>query len=159
MKRILVALDYDLSAQKVAETGYAFGKSMNAEVTLIHVLAETLYYMPLEYSPVMGFTGFSDAGLIEPIDLDELKRNAQLFLDASKEHLGDSNIKTMIAEGNFAEAILKTAVDTGADIIVAGSHSRGGLEKLLMGSITEKLIHDTTIPLLIVPTKKTKEPS
>ncbi len=154
MKKILIALDYDPTAEKVAETGYALAKSMNATVVLLHVLADTMYYMPLEYSPVMGFSGMAPVDLIQPLDLDELKKGAQLFLEASKQHLGDAAIQTIVVEGEFAEAILDTALEQGADIIVAGSHSRNALEKILMGSVTEKLLHDSSIPLFIVPTKK-----
>ena len=39
-------------------------------------------------------------------------------------------------------------------VIVAGSHRRSGLEKILTGSVTEKLLHDSKIPLFIIPTKK-----
>jgi nucleotide-binding universal stress UspA family protein len=41
-----------------------------------------------------------------------------------------------------------------ADVIVIGSHSRKWLENIVMGSVTEKVLHHTSIPLLIVPTKK-----
>jgi nucleotide-binding universal stress UspA family protein len=44
MKRILIALDYDPSAQKVAETGLSFAKAMKAEITLLHVLANQQDY-------------------------------------------------------------------------------------------------------------------
>jgi nucleotide-binding universal stress UspA family protein len=38
------------------------------------------------------------------------------------------------------------------DIIVMGSHSRSGLEKMLMGSVTEKVLHQSSVPVLIIPT-------
>lgn len=38
MNKILIALDYDPSAQKVAETGFSFAKAMKAEITLLHVM-------------------------------------------------------------------------------------------------------------------------
>jgi nucleotide-binding universal stress UspA family protein len=57
MKNILIALDYDPSAEKIAEAGYALAKAIGAKVTLIHVIADSAYYSTLEYSPVMGYTG------------------------------------------------------------------------------------------------------
>lgn len=154
MKKILIALDYDPSAQKVAETGYQLAKQMNAEVLLIHVLAETSYYMPLEYATVMGFTGIPQGSMLESIDSDSLIKGATSFLESSKKHLADDAIDTMVVEGNFAEAILKTAESENASIIVVGSHSRSAFEKILTGSVTEKLLHDSTLPLFIVPTKR-----
>jgi nucleotide-binding universal stress UspA family protein len=43
-----------------------------------------------------------------------------------------------------------------ADIIILGSHSRKWLENIIMGSVTEKVLHNTKIPLLIVPTRNKK---
>jgi nucleotide-binding universal stress UspA family protein len=60
----------------------------------------------------------------------------------------------MVKEGDYSKTILKTANDIKADIIVLGSHSKKWLEKILLGSTTEKILKETSLPLLIVPTKK-----
>ncbi len=156
MQKILVALDYDPSAEQIAEAGYALAKATNAQTTLIHVIADAVYYSGLEYSPVMGYTGFGSPGMVPMVDVNDLKTAATEFLEQTKKHLNDDTIKTIIGEGDCAEAILHAATETGADIIVIGSHSRRGLEKILMGSISEKVLHHTTIPLYIIPTKKDK---
>ena len=57
-------------------------------------------------------------------------------------------------EGSIAESILQVAKEINAGIIVMGSHSRRGLENIVMGSITEFVLHRTDIPLFIIPTKK-----
>ena len=54
-------------------------------------------------------------------------------------------------EGDYAENILKTAKEIKADIIVMGTHSRKGLDKVLLGSIAEKVLHHANIPLFIIP--------
>ncbi|MFA6949836.1 MAG: universal stress protein [Lentimicrobiaceae bacterium] len=58
MKNVLIALDYDPTAQQVAEKGYELAKSMGARVTLVHVLSNEIYYYSRAYSPIMGFEGF-----------------------------------------------------------------------------------------------------
>ena len=60
MKKVLIALDYNPTAQKVAETGFSMAKAMNAEVTLLHVISDLVYYSSAEYSPIMGFTGIME---------------------------------------------------------------------------------------------------
>lgn len=150
MKKILIAIDYDPSAEKVAEAGYALGMAMRAEIILVHVIAEPSYYSSMEFSPIMGFTGFADPHIPEIVE-SELKKEALRFLERSKTHLGDGPIKTMVAEGAFADTILKVAKDEGADIIVVGRHSRRGLGKLLVGSVAEKVLHHSTIPLFVIP--------
>jgi nucleotide-binding universal stress UspA family protein len=154
MKKVLIAVDYDPTAQKVAEQGFSLAKSMGAEVILLHVISDVLYYASTEYSPIMGFDGFMNSGPLELDNEEMLKQASQVFLDKSKQHLGDDTIQTMVKEGDLAESILKTAKDIHADIIVMGSHSRKWLENILLGSATEKVLHHTSIPLFIVPTKK-----
>ena len=50
IKKVLIALDYNPTAQKVAETGYSISKAMNAEVILLHVISDPVYYSSIEYS-------------------------------------------------------------------------------------------------------------
>ena len=104
----------------------------------------------------MGYTGFTDIGPMKLNTNDALKKASQQFLDKSKLHLGDKSIQTLVAEGDESEAILKAAKHLHADVIVIGSHSRKWLENVLIGSVTEKVLRHTTIPLFIVPTKKGK---
>ena len=151
MKKILIALDYNPSAQKVAGLGYELSSAMNATAILLHVISDITYYTSLNYSPIMGFDSFSSA--IETDNIDELTKGAQNYLDKTKEHLNDKSIKTLVRSGNFSDTILDTASDMKADMIVMGTHSRRGLEKILMGSVAESVLHHSTIPVFIIPTK------
>jgi nucleotide-binding universal stress UspA family protein len=154
MKKVLIALDYNPTAQKVAEVGFSMAKAMHAEVTLLHVISDLMYYSSTEYSPIMGFGGYMNMDSLQLDSIDGLKKATQHFLDKSKLHLGDKTIQTLIKEGDFAESILNAAKELHADIIVMGSHSRKWLENIVMGSVTEKVLHHTSIPLFIIPTKK-----
>ena len=154
MKRILIALDYNPTAQKVAEVGFSMAKSMNAEVILLHVITDPVFYASAGYSPIMGFSGYIDVGPLQLDSIQGLKEASLQYLDKSKQHLGDKNIQTLVKEGDFADSILETAKEVHADIIVIGSHSRKWLENIVMGSVTEKVLHHTSIPLFIIPTKK-----
>jgi nucleotide-binding universal stress UspA family protein len=156
MKKVLIALDYGPTAQVVAETGLSMANAMGAEVILLHVISDPVYYSSREYSPIMGFTGFEDLGPFQLDNLDTLKEASKLFLEHAKQHLGDKTVQTLVKEGDFAESILKTANDLQVDIIVLGSHSLRWLDEILMGSVTEKVLHKTSIPLFIIPTKKHK---
>ena len=153
VKKVLIALDYDHTAQKVAEKGFSLAKTMKAEVVLLHVFMDEAYYSTLEYSPIIGFSGFSGEDFSNLISTEGMKKASNYFLDKIKDHLGDNSILVMVEEGDFAEVILKTARHIQADIIVMGSHSRRWLEKILIGSVTEKVLHRTSIPLFIIPTK------
>jgi nucleotide-binding universal stress UspA family protein len=157
MKKVLIALDYDPTAQKVAEVGFSLAKTMKAEVTLLHVIADPVYYSLTTYLPIMGFSGNPGTVPIQFANIDGIKKTIQQFLDQAKHHLGDKTLQPLINEGDYAEAILKTAKDMQVEVIVMGSHSRRWLEEILMGSVTEKVLKQTSTPLFIVPTRKSSE--
>ena len=154
IKKVLIALDYDPTAQKIAESGFSLAKSMEAEIILLHVISDPVYYSSTEYSPIMGFTGYMDMSAKKLDSIEGLTEASQHFLDQVKKHLNDETVQTLVEEGDFAESILKTAKKLHADIIVMGSHSHSWLENIVMGSVTEKVLNHTSIPLFIIPTKK-----
>lgn len=151
MKKILIALDYNPTAQRIAEAGYELAKSMNAQIILMHVVADYTYYSSLDYSPIMGFDQFSSLGAVQIDSAMELEKAANEYLEKSKTHLGDTSIKTLVKDGDTGDAILEAAENLHVDLIVLGSHSRRGLDKILMGSVAEKVLRHSKIPLFIIP--------
>lgn len=144
MNKVLIALDYDPTAKKVAKSGYSIAAAMGAEVILLHVIEDLTVYS-LSYLN-MG-----------PLQLDsvvELKEASQQFLDKTKLFLGDLTIQTVVKEGNFADSIFQTAKELDVDIIVMGSLSKKWLENIVLGSVSQKVMLQSTIPMFIVPTKK-----
>jgi nucleotide-binding universal stress UspA family protein len=156
MKKVLIALDYDPSAQKVAEAGFSMAKAMDAEVILLHIISDPEYYSSTKHVTIIGFAGSKD---ITPLKLDgpdKLKRVARKFLEKSKELLSDKTIKILLKEGESAESILKAVKDLHADLIVMGSHSRKVSSRKIMGNVTKRVLQHCSIPLLIIPTKMKK---
>ena len=144
MRRVLIALDYDPTARKVAEVGFSMAKAMKAEITLVHVIVDLVVYSLtyLNMGPLQ-----SDSGM-------QLVDASQQFLEKTKQYLGDTTIQTLIKEGNFSDAILETAKEIKADCIVMGSHSQKWLENIVVGSVTNEVLRKTTIPMFIVPIRK-----
>jgi len=157
MKRILIALDYDPTAQKIAETGYDLARAMQAEVVLLHVVSDPVYYATRAYSPIMGFDGYLETGPVEMENIESLIKASYQFLEQTRRHLGDENIETRVVKGDFAESILSVAREEKIDLIALGSHSQKWLEKIVMGSVTEQVLKHSRIPLFIIPTKKFRE--
>ncbi len=154
IKHVLIAVDYDSTALKVVELGFSLAKSMSAEVTLLHVITDSMYYASTEFSPILGIGGYIETDQIQLDTVDGLRNAANHFLDKTKRHLGDENIQTIVREGDIADTILETAKIFKADIIVLGSHSQKWLENILVGSVTEEVLKQTRIPLFVIPTKK-----
>ena len=157
MKKVMIALDYDPIAQKVAERGFKLARTMGAEVTLLHVITNSRYYTTVGVTPIIGFTDHMNV-LPLYVDKDEdLKGETHEFLTRTKTYLGDDSIKIMVKEGDLADTIIETAKEIGADVIVLGSHSRRWIENILMGKVTEKVLKNSEIPLFIVPLKQQEE--
>lgn len=151
MKRVLIALDYGLSGQKIAEQGFELAKSMNAKVTLLHVVADESYYNAIDSTAFIGFYGYD---YFDTVDSDSLINSSLNFLENIKTHLKDSTIETIAKQGDFATVILDTAENQNSSIIVMGTHSHNWLEKAIMGSVTESVLASTIIPLFIIPIKE-----
>jgi len=156
MKKVLIALDFDPTAQKVAETGFELASSLGAEITLLHVIVDPIYYSSIESFPILGYTG-SIVTPMQMLNTDETKKESGLFLEKIKQHLKSDSIQTLIKEGDFATMILKSAEELHSDIIVMGSHSRRWLDEILMGSVTEEVLHRASVPLFIIPTHHPKK--
>lgn len=154
IKKVLIALDYDPTSQKVAEFGFALAKSLRSEIIMLHVISEPQNYTSPNHIKIMGFAGHVDVDVTESGSVEGLKNASHDFLDKLKKHLGDESIKTIVEEGIYAESILKIANINSVDIIIMGSHSKNWIENIIMGSVTEKVLNHTTIPLFIIPTKK-----
>jgi nucleotide-binding universal stress UspA family protein len=144
IKKVLIALDYDITSKKVAEEGYLLAQSMNAETILLHVISE----LPVYYSE----SNYNHEYKVDM--LDDLDKTTQVFLDKIKKHLNDDAVQTVLKEGEIADTILKTAKEMDVDIIVMGSHSRKWLESIILGSQAEDVLTNSLIPILIVPIKK-----
>ena len=151
MKKVLIAIDYNPFAQKVAETGFLYARAMNAEICLVHVVANVAF-SSMEYSPIMGFEGFNSDCAFN--DLEEQENEANSFLEAVVKHLGDSSIKTKVLDGMASEEILRYAAEYNADLIVMGTQYHKGLEKLITVDIVGKVINHAEVPVLVVPGDK-----
>jgi len=144
IKKVLIAMDYDVTSKKVAQEGYTLAMSMNAEAILLHVISE----LPVYYSE----SNYAHEFKVDM--LEDLKETTQKFLDKAKKQLGDDAVQTVLKEGEVADTILKTAKEMDVDIIVMGSHSRKWLESIILGSQAEDVLENSLIPVLVVPIKK-----
>lgn len=154
IKKVLIALDYDPAAEKVAESGYTLARSAGASIILLNVISDQLQSVQHEHITVMGFSHSPEPGPAKLPDREALKIISQLFLEKAKSHLGDKDIVTISLEGDYADTILACAKKNNADFIVMGTHSRRWMKNIIMGNVTKQLLQKTTIPVYIIPTKK-----
>jgi nucleotide-binding universal stress UspA family protein len=83
--------------------------------------------------------------------MHEAEKNVKAVKEAAlKEAVA---VKAFVMSGRSADAIIEIARDKNADLIVLGSHGRTGLEKLLMGSVAERVIVLSSCAVLVVKAK------
>lgn len=152
MKKVLVAIDYNPVSEKVVNAALDLVDSLEVEICLIHVLAEVSYY-GTEFPSFMGYDGYTGMGPDFNMAL-EMRKVAEEFLEKAVEHVDHPSVTTQLAEGDTANAILDYAQEWKADLIVMGTHSHSALEKLLMGTVAEKVLEKTRVPVYMVPIKK-----
>jgi len=150
MNKILIALDYGLSAQLIAEKGFELAVSINAKVILLHAVADDSYYNRIDSEPFMGFYGYD---FFNVHNNETLIESSLHFFNRVKDHLKATAIEVIAEQGDFSSIILETAKKKHVDIIVLGSHSKNWLERAVLGSVTESVLKNTKVPLFIIPIK------
>ncbi len=138
--RILIVTDDSPSSLKAAKYGYDLAAKLNAKVALIGVIDEALA------------TGNVDAGIFPEQAAHSLKKNMEeLMHNIQRDYANGVGTEFFVPEGEVKETVLKMAREWDADLIVAGTHGRKGLNRLLMGSMAEGILRDSKVPVFIVP--------
>ena len=70
--------------------------------------------------------------------------------DFVAEHFPDVQVKAEVVVGYAAEEILSLAENEDADLIVMGTHGRKGIDRILFGSVAEKVVKNSTRPVLTI---------
>ncbi len=139
-KKILIAVNDDPSSEECAKTGLELAKKLNAEIAMIYV-NEIAVYMTAP-----------DGVGIPPLEMvADINKSA---LQTMKRLSNNEQVSYFHPEGDPKEEILTKADSWGADIIVMGTHGRKGFSHLIIGSVAERVIRFSHIPVLVVPMEK-----
>ncbi|MFO8146257.1 MAG: universal stress protein [Bacteroidota bacterium] len=136
-KRILIAIDEEPSAEKVAQKGLQLGKQLNAEIAVLSV-ANTI--------DLLTDGGVTPDEMADIIRKDTRESQKKILNNVFK----DDEITQFVEEGKPHEVILKVADEWNADILVMGTQSKSGLTQVLIGSTSEKVLKNSEIPVFLV---------
>jgi nucleotide-binding universal stress UspA family protein len=141
-KRILCAIDGSEFSERATETALELAAGLDAEVLFVHVLEIDLLY-------VKGWRqGFDPGGTIGAIEAE-----GNELLDRAVEKATSRGLaarKTLV-DGDTVPAIAGLAKIHECDLIVLGSHGRGGLARLVLGSVADGVVRGSAVPVVIVP--------
>ena len=139
---ILVPIDGSetsmLAVSKASGLALAFG----SRITLIHVV---------DNYPFIGVGADYALGQNEYLAAATSSANAALARGVAALAAEGLHSDQRVIDGHVVhEGIVDTAIAIGADLFVMGSHGRTGIEKLLLGSVTQRVLQDAKCPVLVV---------
>lgn len=152
-KKILIGIDNSKYAEHAAKTGFALAKTFGASVGLVHVVEPTYVPNSPATDTTMGIpveASINPAAEMEMIDIQN-KASDDLLTRIIKDYAGDLEVSQFKDYGSTADGILHCCKEFRADLIVIGTHSRSGLDRLLMGSVAEHVVRHAEVPVLVVP--------
>ena len=139
IKHILVATDYGESSDRAVEYAAYLANAFGAALTLLHSFEV----------PALGLDGAVPfpVDMITPIHEESRRNLATCLAELQREVPGARSILT---SGNPSDAILEASKQQGVDLIVMGTHGRRGVSRALLGSVAERTVRCSQIPVLTV---------
>jgi nucleotide-binding universal stress UspA family protein len=140
-KRILVAVDSEPIAAHAADVGAELARLTNAELAFIHTIDPEL-------------VNAADTGIQPDVFAASAKDEARKLIEGFRSRLSlTSSALEFTPVGAAITEIVNAAKDWPADLIVIGSHGRGGLTRALLGSVAEGVMRHAPCPVLVVRAK------
>ena len=141
-KHILVPVDGSETAQKATQTAAGLARAFGSAVTVIYVIDP------------YPFTGLgSDFAYGQAEYLSAATAEAEQSIQAARQILQQAGItpqSRVVEEHATWRGVLDAAQTAGADLIVMGSHGRHGLEKLVLGSVAQRVLSHAHLPVFVV---------
>ena len=137
-RRVLIATDTDPMAAHAADVGAELARALGADIAFVRVINSAMVY-PADNA-------------IQPdrLEADARQEAKKLIGDFRQRLAPQSPALEFISVGDPATEIVKAARDWPADVIVIGSHGRGGVQRILLGSVAEGVTRHAPCPVLVV---------
>lgn len=138
IKTIVCALDFSEVSPKVAEYARSLAEACGAKIVALYVAPSLTQYVEfhVQASYIDDFVTGIVSGATDTMEA---------FV---KEYFKGVPVESRVVSGYAAEEIVGVADEVGADMIVLGTHGRKGIDKILFGSVAEKVIKTAKVPVL-----------
>jgi nucleotide-binding universal stress UspA family protein len=146
LKKVLFCTDFSDNAMKAFRIALAVLPE-GGELHFMHVLPINPYYHP-------EFISFISPLKIQDFHQQLRDRAEKTFREQYLPRAGGVKIEMVVREGKEAQEIVNYAVSEKMNLIVMGTHGVSGLEHAFMGSIAEKVLRSSPIPVMVVPPER-----
>jgi nucleotide-binding universal stress UspA family protein len=136
LERILCPVDFSEPSKRALRHALAIARWHESELTVLYVEDVLLHAASVEAS------GYHDLPERQNQELRE-------FVDDAGG--GDRGVRTISDSGDAVSGILKRATRDASDLIVMGTNGRSGLARAILGSVTERVVQQASIPVLTIP--------
>ncbi|MFC6904043.1 universal stress protein [Halalkalicoccus tibetensis] len=138
-ERILVPTDGSAGVERAIEQAVSLASVHGASVHAVFVVNTASFAsLPMETS----WEGVSD--MLREDGEEALERVRAI----AARH--DVEVETALIEGTPSKEVVRYATEEGCDLIVMGTHGRGGIDRLLLGSVAERVVRGSPVPVLTV---------
>jgi nucleotide-binding universal stress UspA family protein len=140
-EHVLIPLDGSALAEEILKPALALGALMDAEYTLMEAIEV----------PVLGYAPAAPAVGLDDQILEEWRAEAWAYLERIAARIRTRGLvaRTIVTLAPPAMAIIDYAREHAADLIALSTHGRGGLARMLLGSIADKVVRGADVPVLI----------
>jgi nucleotide-binding universal stress UspA family protein len=143
--KLLVAVDLSESTQTIVDKVEEINKEYPAKVWILHNAEPEPDFVEFKVDPLAARENLAKKFHNEHRQIQEIaNRLRKAGLEAT----------ALLVHGATVETILKEASDLDVDMIVVGTHGRGAMYQLLVGSVSEGILHKSPYPVLVIPTHK-----
>jgi nucleotide-binding universal stress UspA family protein len=141
LQTILVPTDFSEASQTALNYARAFAQEFGAAIRLMHVLEDPFLYAPT-----------SEGYMVPPHLAEEMEASARERLEAalSAEDRTRFQVQCVLKHGSPFVEIVRYARENEIDLIVLGTHGRGPIAHMLLGSVAEKVVRKAPCPVLTV---------
>ena len=141
--KLLVAVDLSESTQTIVEKVEEINKEYPSKVWILHNAEPEPDFVEFKVDPLAARETLAKKFHNEHRQIQEIaNRLRKAGLDAT----------ALLVHGATVETILKEASDLDVDMIVVGTHGRGAMYQLLLGSVSKGILHKSRYPVLVIPT-------
>lgn len=148
LKTILMPTDFSENAAAAEPYALELAQQYGAKIVLVNVIDESIYYGNIEQSALLSDT----QQWLESIRTDAEKRLRAKAGELSVK--GGIKVETVAGRGNAAQEIEKIATERHADLVVLSTHGFTGFSHLVFGSIAEKVVRSSKVPVLSIKPQK-----
>jgi len=140
IRKILVPIDFSPSSDAALERAATMADAFSASLVVLHV-----YEAPVFVYPALPFLPIDDISL-------SIEKNARAGVDAVVRRFLASGrvVEGLVRQGSAWRVIDEVTREIGADLVVVGTHGRRGLERALVGSVAERVVRTSRVPVLTV---------